>query len=212
MKIFGGAERLLFLHLFDRRPPPVPNGIFLVLGIKWAPPLVMPETALSPVCPSPLEKSTPCKFWEGLVQLIAWKVATLILASSDLGGQIWPYPVPHFWGAWQLLFYAKNWFEALFCPKWPFFSFGHKMGILFGHPSKKIYVPMTAPIEKEDPMQNLERIGPTVSIKSGSLDFGLKWPWRSDLTSSSPPFLGVPNNFYFLKKLIPGLFLPEIVY
>ena len=69
---------------------------------------------------------------------------------------------------------------------WPFFSFGHKMGTHFRHPYKNVNV-------------NLGRIGPTVSIKSGDLNCGLRQPRRSDLTSFGPPFWGVPNNFYFMQ-------------
>ncbi len=39
-----------------------PKWHFSVLGLKGGTPI----TALSPVCPSTLKKSTPCKFWEGL--------------------------------------------------------------------------------------------------------------------------------------------------
>ena len=102
-------------------------------------------------------------------------------------------------GPQQLLFYATFQLEASFCPKKPFFIFGHKMGTHFGHPHKKFDPPMSLPVEKEHHMQILGRIGPTVSIKSGDLDCGLRQPRRSDLTSSGPPFWGVPNNFYFMQ-------------
>ncbi len=57
---------------------------------------------------------------------------------------------------------------------------------------------MFVPIEKEEPMQILERIGPMVSLKSGDLNFNTQ-PRRSDLTLSSAPFWEVPNDFYFMK-------------
>ncbi len=75
-----------------------------------------------------------------------------------------------------------------------FFNFGHKMGSPFGHPYKKF-----DPLCQEEPMQISVRIGPTVSMKSSDLDFGLMQPRRSDLTSSRPPFWGLPNNFYFMQ-------------
>ncbi len=86
------------------------GGLFLsqmTFG-HWAPPLDTSKIASNAVCSSPLEKSTPCKFREGLVQKLAWKVAMLISASNDLGGQIWPRPFPHFGGVQQLLFYNKK--------------------------------------------------------------------------------------------------------
>ncbi len=58
---------------------------------------------------------------------------------------------------------------------------------------------MTITIGKQHPMQILGRIGPTVGMKTGDLDIGLKRPRRTDLTSSGPPFWGVPNNFYFIQ-------------
>ena len=70
-------------------------------------------------------------------------------------------------------------------------------------------------------MQTLGRIRPTVSIKCDDLNLGLKWLQRSDLTSSSPPFWGVSNNFLMdtsknggeicWKILIQDLLLAKIV-
>ncbi len=53
-------------------------------------------------------------------------------------------------------------------------------------------------------MQILGRIGPTVSIKSGDLDFGLRQPQRSDLTSSGPPFWGSQTTLILRNFLIGG--------
>ena len=77
------------------------------------------------------------------------------------------------------------------------------MGTPFGHLYKSFEPSMSIPIGKEHPMQILGRIGPIVSMKCGDLNVYLKQPWRADLTSSSPPFLGVLNNFYFMKISYP---------
>ncbi len=72
-------------------------------------------------------------------------VATLILASSDLRGQIWPHRAPILGGPEQLLFYATFWLETILTLFWPFFTFGHRMGTHFGHPDKKFDPPMLDP-------------------------------------------------------------------
>ncbi len=77
------------------------------------------------------------------------------------------------------------------------------MGTHFGHPYKSFEPSMPILTGKEHPMQILGRIGPTVSMKSGDLHFGLERPQRTDLTSSNPPFWGVPNNFYFMNFFDP---------
>ncbi len=73
------------------------------------------------------------------------------------------------------------------------------MGTHFGHLYKNFDPCMSHPIEKEHHTQILIRIGPTIGIKCGNLDFGLMQPRRSDLISSGPPFWGVPKNFYFMQ-------------
>ena len=63
IKSFSGAEQLLFLHLCLSEASFCHKWhILWVSGVKWAPPLGTPTKALSPVCPSLSEKSTPCKF------------------------------------------------------------------------------------------------------------------------------------------------------
>ncbi len=59
------------------------------------------------------------------------------------------------------------------------------------------FTPMSVPIEKKHHMQILGRIGPTVSIKSGDLDFCLRQPQKLDLTSSGPPFWGPPQLLFY---------------
>ena len=68
---------------------------------------------------------------------------------------------------------------------------------------------MLLPIEKEHPMQILGRIGPTVSLESGDLNFGLRQPRRSDLTSSGPTFWRASNNVNLGNFLIEALLLPK---
>ena len=81
-------------------------------------------------------------------------------------------------------------------PHWPIFILGHKMGTHFGHPYRKFDPPMSLPIDKEHHTQILVRIGPTIGIKCGDLDFSLMQPEvRSDLIRS--PILGGPQQLLF---------------
>ncbi len=60
-------------------------------------------------------------------------------------------------------------------PNGNFFGFGHNMGNSFGHLYESFQPFMSIPIGKEHhPMQIFIRIGSTVSMKSGDLNFGLK--------------------------------------
>ncbi len=79
-------------------------------------------------------------------------------------------------------------------------QFGYKMSTHFGHPYKSFEPYMPIPTGKEQSMQILGRIGPTVSMKGGDLHFGLKQPQRTDLTLSGPPFWGFPEQLIFYEK------------
>ncbi len=106
-----------------------------------------------------------------LVRIGPTVVVTLILASNDLRGQIWPNLAPYFGGSKQLLFHATFWLEAILVLFWPLVILGHKMGTYFRHPYKKNWAPNVTPHSKRAPHPNFGK--DWCNRKSADLNFGL---------------------------------------